>query len=463
MSLWGDGSRRGGERNPFPVIPVETLSPYGDPPRTVLTPACETVRDHAEKFLRSMSADGRAFPGAGNVLALCGENGSGKTHLAKLLCHGLLADGGSPVHLVHVDGMGNSFLDVYRRLVERVDPIALSDCAQGFYAGVVADSLAGSPAAEDVVAGLRQGRLSPQGVVLRHGLVRVGLLEELRRRLTAVTGNPAFGAALALYMRPEFKRLVLDWVNGAPPGAALAERGVTHALDTEAAAVDALRAVTTVLAARDRPVALLIDEFDGLLTGPPEAVPIKAQALGRLMEVYISTGSLLVLIGRPAAFRLLPAQVAERMGSVIRPTPFTARNAAAYLKLAMGGPGPFTDAGVGHLVERTGGNPRWFIRLCHQAYERAAKHDEPVTPSMVQDLIGTDTPPSNAHHYDRRLEGAAGPDFLGDLRRHQSLISVLGAQVAELAARVERLEGGARDAPGAARGPGAARRDTGGR
>ncbi|MEO3812562.1 hypothetical protein ABGB17_26475 [Sphaerisporangium sp. B11E5] len=439
-------------RNPFPLVAVEMLSPHAPLRLSVTTPACDTVLDNADAFLRSLAPDGRAFPGAGNVLAVVGENGTGKTHLAMVLCHRLL-EGGPAVRPVCVDRVGNSFLEVYRQFAGQVDRWALSGCVQRFYAGVVADSLAGSPAAADIVAGLREGRLSPQGVVRRYGLMRTGLLEELRVRLTAATGDPVHGTAFALIQRPEFTDLVWDWLRGGPPAAALVDRGVAHAVDTEAAAVEALRALTMVFAAQERPFALFVDEFDGLLAGPPESVPGKAHALGRLMEAYISTGSLLVLTGRPAAFRLLPAQVAERLGAVVRPSAFTARHAEEYLRMAFGGLGPFTGPGVGHLVEMTGGNPRWFIRLCHRAYERAVRRDEPVTPAMVQHLIGEDGPASGGPPFDRRREGASASDALGDVRRQQALISVLTARVEELAARVERLEGGG-DAvpPGMARG-----------
>jgi Cdc6-like AAA superfamily ATPase len=387
----GDTLLTGGV-NPFSPTAVARVTEQYPDVVTIPTEAIRSARGSMELYLHSLS---RALPAAGsrtgNVVAIVGDYGTGKTHLAVQLLHQARRAAGDRAQAMYLEAPAGSFVALYRRFVAQLGRDDVRERVRDYYADVVADALGDAPLGE-VADGLRSGMLDPGAIVQNFGLMESRLQRELRRRLRGVTDNESFAVALALLLRPGFESAVWEWFSGYEPDQILRERGITEANDTEQAAIEAMGVFALLYGRRDRPFVVIVDEVDKVLIAADQSRDGATLQLKRVLQVFAAAGSYLVLAGLPDFLHALGREIEQRFGQVIRMGKLTGAEVAGFIRESQahtfGEPRlhPFDPEIANYLVKIADGNPRRIIRLCYHLYRRATQEDTRVTEAMVRDV-----------------------------------------------------------------------------
>lgn len=371
--------------NLFSSVAVAIISDTVSEGPTIPTAAIRAAGRYLDDYLTPGKLDN-----AGSVLAVSGEHGTGKTHLAMHLVR--RARGASPpVSAMYLDVASDTFTGLYRRFMEQLGRDAVRKLVNDYYADIVADSLASGstfPIAEHV----RSGGIDPAIVVGDYHMMESALLrkvsEELVSELRTITDNVAYGAALTLLLRPGYDEVVWDWLNGGAPHAALVERGITKRIDDEVSALDAMGVFALLHGRKNRRFVLAIDELDKVLTSRPLETEV-TKAVQRLLQVFLSAGSFVVLSGLPEFRRVLDADITERIGHTLVMPPLTGYDVTEFIALAADNEPDlprvvFQPTAMEHLVRLVDGNPRRVIQLLHELYRIAVEAERPVDLAMVE-------------------------------------------------------------------------------
>jgi hypothetical protein len=372
-----------------PLSPVAIAAITGHPETDPFEPTIETAA------LRQASVTLAGYLGAdpaelGTVIAVIGDPGTGKTHLAaQLIGQGrrALRD---PAMAMYLDATSRTFVDLYRRFVHQLTRARIRDLVNGCYADVVAESLLDRGFGDDIAAWLRAGEVTPQQVVERLGLMESALLRDARRRLHDLTGEQDFSIALTLLLRQGFGDAVWTWLSGEPPPEILQERGITTSITSELAAIDAMGVLALLHGARRERFLLVIDDLDEILGNVARLRTDTAAAFRRLLEVFAAAGGCLVLAGGTELHEALGPQTWERVSHVVHTNGLSADEVSSFIELAPrmtgngafielaqrttghGEPELFTPESVRYLTVLTNGNPRDMIRLCYEAFRLVA-------------------------------------------------------------------------------------------
>ncbi|GAB3469276.1 hypothetical protein [Actinophytocola sediminis] len=384
--MTGNGGRYAG--NPFSPLAVaittDTLS--ADP--SIATGA--VLR--AEMLLREYLA-AKTLVGAGNVLAVSGEHGTGKTHLGmRLVRVALAAD--PPASAMYLDVASDQFTGLYRRFIKQLGRDGVRARVNDFYADVVADSLA-TGMTMDIAELVRDRKVDPDKVVGGYQMMESALLRQVTERLVeelkSITDNEIYGTALTLLLRPGYDDAVWDWLNGSAPHAALVERGINNRIDDEVSALDAMGVFALLHGRKGRRFVLVVDEIDKILTGRTIEAPV-SKALQRLLQVFQQTGAFLVLSGLPEFRRALDEDVHERLGATILMPPLTPADVVDFIDLAQRNEADlptveFQTAAIERMVRLVNGNPRQIIKLCHAMYRTAVEQRRSVDTVLVEEEV----------------------------------------------------------------------------
>lgn len=378
--------------NPFPSSAVARYS-HGEAAAapTIETDAVRRAQGLLDEYVRagSLSDSGHS----GGVIAIVGEYGTGKTHLALRLLHRGAAI--SNVHSLYLDAPGDDFLQLYlERFVPRLSRAELLLRVSEYFSDVVADELSESALTSPVAQELRTRHVDPLAVVRNLGLMEAHLQDQLGARLSVVTEDSSFGTALALFLRPEFEPAVWEWLCGSPPDPALVERGVSGRIASEAAALQAIGVVALLYGGQGHRFLLVFDEMEKVL-GPASGSESDERvfaAFKRLLEVVGKTGTLLILCGLPEFLEVLPDDARQRVPVVIQPTRLTREDAIRYIEdsleqvTGVRSLKPFSPDVAQYLADISGGNARRLIRLCFYAYQSAAAAGTDVTRPVVREV-----------------------------------------------------------------------------
>jgi Cdc6-like AAA superfamily ATPase len=354
--------------SPFTAIPVASIIEATSFAVTVPTDSIRAAGDRLDVYLRST--------GQGAVIAVTGDYGSGKTHLAGWLSEQarqtVPAD-----RVITLAAREAGFLSLYRRLVQWLGSAGISALVNGYYADVVADALRSRQFDDDTVQWVRTRPEPPHDIVDKLGLMESALTREAGERLTAVTADPDAGTALTLLLREGFAPAVQNWLTGEPPSGVLRERGITRAIDTAGAAMDAIGMLALLLGGRQEKFVVVIDEFDKVLAGQDLAE--SDVALAALFEVFARSGGVVVLCGLSDLLDAIGMNTWQRMSAHIRMSALSSDDVCSLITMrqqAVTGYAelrPFTRSAVQYLTELAGGNARKVIRLCYHAFEAAGR------------------------------------------------------------------------------------------
>nr|WP_276515368.1 BREX system ATP-binding domain-containing protein [Actinomadura coerulea] len=346
----------------------------------------------ADDYLAGWNADGAANAASGSVVAVVGEYGTGKTHLALELMLHISGAAGQDVRHLYLDAPADTFLALYKqRFLAELTKDELRERVQEYYADLVADSLTQSKLTDHAAQRLRDREVRAEEVIEQLGLMKSAFVQMLRERLRAITENDAFATALTLFLQPEFEHAVWEWLRGHVPDQALAERGITAAIDTDTAALEAIGVVAFLYGRQSRRFVVVIDELEKVLSWQHSPATDTARAFKKLLEVFGAARAFLVLSGLPDFLEALPEDVRQRIGCIVRPSALTPAETRQYILDSQERAGhprelaPFTEAVTDYLVTLAGGNARTIVKLCHHGYRMARTAGTDVTRAMIRE------------------------------------------------------------------------------
>ncbi|GAB3139391.1 hypothetical protein GCM10027290_08500 [Micromonospora sonneratiae] len=383
-----ESARTAADVNPYPSSAVAQLAEFGSNSVTIQTPAIREAVGAMEQYLsRGDQVDSHAPPG--QVIAVVGDFGTGKTHLATYLMRYAARRRGSSVQTLYLNAPPDTFVSLYKTFIDKLHgrkEIVLSRVRQ-YYADIVAETLGRSDATAAVAEQLTEGKVDPVQVVRQFGLMESVFLQQLQERLRGITDNAAFSQALTLLLRSGFEDAVWEWFSGRPPAAILRERGITTSIiDSEATALEAMGVFALLIGHRRHRFVLVIDELDQLLTAAGREVAA-IEAFKQFLAVFAASGAFLVLAGLPDLLNVLRRDVRERVGTQIKMSRLTAADAREYILARQDGRlAPFTDETIRYLADVVNGSPRGIISLCYHLYLRARDERGPVTHAMVRQV-----------------------------------------------------------------------------
>ncbi|WP_406045064.1 hypothetical protein OG799_11670 [Micromonospora sp. NBC_00898] len=358
------GPPAAGPVNPFSPTAVARVTEDGTDATTVVTVAIRDAIAHLDNYLHT---------GDGGTVAVVGDYGTGKTHLAvELLAHTRRVTGPAG-RAIYLDAPADTFLSLSRQFLGRLSRDAvralLEDCRSESPAALAAR--AGDPAgtAIDLLAG------------------------RLREELVEVTTNPSFGTVLAMLLDPATEAMAWDWLMGYPPGPALVAAGVTARADVEAGAVETMGVLALLHGRRHERFVLVLDELDKILSTAGRPGDETMTRFARMIGVFASAGAFLVIAGLPDMLHLLSPDVRQRIGPIVRMSALTAEDVRDFIRQsqlrAFGEArlAPFTVETTEYLTNLADGVPRRMIRLCYHLYQRAVQAGTPVTHVMVREAV----------------------------------------------------------------------------
>lgn len=389
------GGTSGLSVNPFPPGAVARLSAMQGELLTIQTRAVRQTRDFLADYLDRRGSTHELQAAQGNVIAIVGEYGTGKTHLVLEILKRILDLGDPSIHAFYLDAPADTFTSLYReRLIPQLSRRELRDRVVDYMSDVVAEVLANSDLTQGAAKKLRKRSVDPMSVVHNFGLMEAELMQELRTRLKRVTEQSDFAAAFALLLRPEFEAAVWEWVSGSPPDASLRDRGITRVLDRDADVLEAIGVLAFLYGHQAHRFVLVIDEMEKLLspTAQSSAEASTILAFKKLLEVVHRTRSLIVLSGLPEFLDALPQDAVQRIPVIVRPGALTVDEIESYIrevhrrfadedKLD-----PFTRDTISYLAEISGGNARQVLRLCYHLHQRALETGSDVTRAIVREV-----------------------------------------------------------------------------
>lgn len=379
--------------NPFPASPIARLASHGLQGINIITPASQQAMSFADAYVANIHDSTRS--NSGRVLAIVGEYGTGKTHLAMTILARIQAEDISRVTAVYLDAPADSFLALYKdRFITKLQRSEIRQLVASYYIEIVATDLESSDLTSSMAKRLRTGDVSVDSVVHRLGLMESDFLQKLNIEIKKVAESEDFGEALSLFLRPEFESTVWDWLNGKEPDPALVERGITRTIDSDSAALEAMGVFAFLYGRSDRRLIIVIDELEKVLSPGSIASSDKAAILAfkKFLEVVGQTNGFLILSGLPDFLESLPQDARQRIGLLVRPTSLSKEDTAKYIQAAQEAVNgkvrlkPFSLDIVQYIVEIGGGNARRILRLCHHAYRAATEASTDITRAMVRDV-----------------------------------------------------------------------------
>ncbi|GAA1351012.1 hypothetical protein [Saccharothrix algeriensis] len=353
---------------------------------TIATDASRQAVAHLDAYLEGP-------PGAGTVLAVLGDYGTGKTHLAVRLVRHARRVLDDPSRALYLEATAESFVELYRRFMTRLGREGVRAQVSDYYADIVADSLQSTGLTADTLEWLGSRQLEPQEVVERLGLMESALLRKVQGTLRQVTDNEDFGTALTLLLRPGFEHSVWSWLLGGAPDQVLVERGITTPIDTEVAALEAMGVFALLFGGRQRRFVLAVDELDKIFSADSRPQARTMAAFQTLLQVFARAGACLVLCGLPEFRAVLPPAVRQRIPYTVTMTGLSQAQVREFITRAQGSLtgwpslAPFTPETVRYLRDVAGGNTRNVVRLCHRVFRLV---DDAVRASGDEGLTATD-------------------------------------------------------------------------
>ncbi|MEU6746674.1 AAA family ATPase [Spirillospora sp. NPDC046719] len=369
--------------NPFPFRLAAEKQDLGEPVVTVETPQITEARRLLDAYL---GPDG----GQGMAVAVCGQNGTGKTHLLFELLR-TVRERPDGSQWIYVEGQGGEFADLYKHnFLDQFDRTEILRWIREHYARIVADWLDGTGFPADIRDRLRAGDIDPQRFVAQFNLEESTFLAALNESLSEVTANDQYGTALMLLLRSDMSAAVWDWLRGEHPSPLLAERGIDTPIDSDADALEAMGVLTLLCRGVDRrPLVLAVDQIEKVLPSASRPDDTTVAALYELMDLMVRRGVFLVLSGQPPLLTALGTQGREHhLTSVIETGGLTPAEVREYVGRCVErtrygtGSSPFSPDICDYIARVAEGSIRRVVEICHECYRESLPTGE-ITQSMV--------------------------------------------------------------------------------
>lgn len=419
------------ERNPFPSVAEVRLG--GDFSTTIRieTEAVREVRRIADAFLATPFEPPVDARETGRTMAIIGDLGAGKSHLAEELIDRLQEHGDRAVVLTLHASVGDTLLSLYRKFYrDQHDArdsghFASGDATRGallqstllrqideLHADVRAQLESGS--APRLVMPQPDGVTPlPRGTSLRgSGVTDAELTHLLRDQLGQIMGDDECAHALSLLLhgKDDYVNAAWLWLQGKPltdvQRQVLVDRGVAEEIATDGRAGEVLSALSLLFARTGRRLVVVIDEIQNLWRGAPHAPSEVTTILNPLLSLTRSSGALLVLCGLADFWDGLEDSTRSRTGEPLYPTPFTREDLRTYIEQAQlleNGEEKLAPFEAAHprdqdplefIIDATRGHPRRTINLCYHAYELTPpgrRVTEEVVHQASQKISGPET------------------------------------------------------------------------
>lgn len=369
-----DESRRQPPLNPFSPTAVAKVSESTDMISVETPSALEALR-YLDDYLQQPG-------GHGYVLAVQGDYGSGKTHLAAMLLNRIheweqedpARRSARPVYLDAAD----QFRELYVRFVKGLPENEVYLKIHEYYVDTVVERLGDAAEAAQIRSQLRSPGADLDQISSTLGLSEYGLIRTLRAKLADVTDDESFATVLSLLVRPGFRRPAWQWLTGGdPPHPLLVERGVERSIDTEASAIEAFGVFAKLYGHQGHRFVLVIDELGKLIPNPEiGSGAAEYSAFQHLLESFESANAMLVLVGLKESLELIVGGPRQRVSAFITMLPFDVHATSRFIELSLdrvrdwdGDPlYPFTAEAVREIVDLTHGNPRRIGLYCRRLF-----------------------------------------------------------------------------------------------
>lgn len=388
-------------RNPFSPMAVARLGGFGEEAGrsdiTVRTDAVRRATAYLSTYLEAPASVVDRRP-PGSVLAIIGEYGTGKTHLARHLLRHMATTVDDPFRAMHIEATGVNLFESYQRFTNGLDLDRVRKRVSDFYADIVAEELRDTGLAHRAAELLRDRKIEPHEVVQQLQLMESALLRRVQEKLRVVTENESFGVALTLLLRPGFDRAVWSWLTGAKPepDPILVEREITRPIATDVDVLEAMGVFALLFGGEERRFLLVIDEFDKIFwLARADNEPV-LRAFQRMLEIFTNAGAFLVLCGHPDFLDMIDDSVRQRITYLIKMAGMNADQVRTFIEDAQEAElgsrrlEPFTRETVQYLVALTGGHARKVIRMCHGLYHLAWENElQRITVDMVREVART--------------------------------------------------------------------------
>ncbi|MFE9663314.1 hypothetical protein [Streptomyces sp. NPDC005955] len=340
--------------NPFPFSPVVQLGGFADAVRMGVRPPKRypTIVTDELTRLRRQVADYLERPGPGGDLgravALVGDFGVGKSHMAREVTAAIRADASVPLWVINQPTLDLGVVYRNRMLSLRDDTearIAFERVVSAYYANVVVELLRSSDAADlhigpqhqAVIAGLSDGTFDPRKVIQAFGIDKELMHRHLREHLRVAVDHRKFAVGLSLLLEGDFKREVWDWLTAEEPSQALRDRGIGGAIDSTEAVFDALCVFSFLHGRVGQRYVLVVDALETVLSWPQRDRSEFMNGFEKLVNTYVNQDGLLVMCIQPEPWSRMPQGLHERVLQ-IWPTGLdeteTARLISGYLRVS---------------------------------------------------------------------------------------------------------------------------------
>lgn len=410
-------------RNPFNPAGVAYLTRDEPDWETVPTKAVDDALTLLNRYLFIPADEGATGERRGDVLAIVGDYGMGKTHLCIDLVQAARDDRSHVV--VYLVARAPTFRSLYLDLVAKFTQAEVTDLVRRYYALATIDLLGETRSTAGLAAEVASGRVDAQRLVQLLSLPEAGIVKATKRlmakrvtdQLSRVTARGDFSTVLSLLLRPGIEASAWQWLTGSAPDELLRERGVTSAIDDDVTALEAIGVLALLHNHPGQRFVLVIDELQQVLNAARRPATETEQAFKSLLSICVSAGAFLVLSGVSGFLDAFSLDVRARIANTVHLRRWNEAHVGTFITSLVqpvtgrAGPDPFTPEAMAQVADSSGGVPRVVSRLCYKALVRSLDGRTPVTREIVQEIaesvLGTSTIDTVRHHLDRVLSSAS--------------------------------------------------------
>lgn len=374
--------------NPFPREAVVT---HGKAVRhTAMLRSMKELERELGTYLSSYQEPSLRY---GAALGICGEHGSGKTHVLNWLA-------GMPARITHSDcavlyakADTARILDIYRHVVRNIDRPRIIDLLQR---GLLTIAREEAKAAEVMIQIVeRLDSVAAFDKLVEEGTLDRSRIENLLRKRLEKDGMPVDLVRTLMDCAGPSGEAAYHWLCG-DEVTQTAPLGIVHKFSSGAAGGadadnDDTRAFfgLTLFAAlheiAEIPFVLMIDQLEVLLRTDPQRFEHLSSLTKRLSESFGAASAMLFFAGTDEGWMRFPRDVFPRLsgGAPLRVGSLSAQQVKTLIDAYTLGSTAYLSDALERLLELSGGSPREILRISHLAFKQHGGKLQDVTPDEL--------------------------------------------------------------------------------